>query len=198
MSSQSSPTETEAMAICFEAIKGLEAEEQERILDWLRRKIGLPSPHPITGAGNGPATASVGATAGLSVAMTPQDSDTGPTPKAFMAAKRPASDVERIACLGFFLGEYRGSNAFKTADLTKLNTLAAQPRIGNISQAVKNAMYGPGYITAAGGGKRQLTARGEALVRALPDRTAVKSAIEAYPVRPSRRPPKRKSAKQSA
>src|ERR1700733_12980442 len=44
------------------------------------------------------------------------------TPKAFMAKKRPSSEIERITCLAFYLTKHRNVSAFKTKDLTKLNT----------------------------------------------------------------------------
>jgi hypothetical protein len=61
------------------------------------------------------------------------------TPKEFMAEKQPLKDVERVACLGYFLAHYRDQAHFKTIDLTKLNTEAAQKTMSNPAQAVKNA-----------------------------------------------------------
>jgi hypothetical protein len=71
---------------------------------------------------------------------------------------------------------------FKTADLTKLNREAAQPLIGNPAQAVDNATKISQYLTQAGGGKKQITPRGEAVVDALPDREKVKAALIEIPL----------------
>src|SRR5262249_15613990 len=91
-----------------------------------------------------------------------------PTPKVFMATKRPQSDVQRITCLAYYLTHYRDTPAFKTRDLTALNTEAAQSSFSNSAYAVVNAVNQQ-YLSAAGGGNKQITVRGEALVDALPD-----------------------------
>lgn len=52
-------------------------------------------------------------------------------PKEFMVQKRPRTDIERVACLGFYLTHYRDTPHFKTLDISKLNTEAAQPKFTN-------------------------------------------------------------------
>jgi hypothetical protein len=99
------------------------------------------------------------------------------TPKAFIVEKRPANDVERIGCLAFYLTHYRDMPHFKTIDLSKLNTEAAQPKFANAAVAANNAVL-RGYLVQAGGGLRQLSAIGEQFVRALPDREAAKRIME--------------------
>jgi hypothetical protein len=66
---------------------------------------------------------------------------------------------------------------FKTFDISKLNTEAAQQKFSNAAYAVTNA-YNRGLIVAAGGGKKQLSATGEAFVEALPDREAAKRVLD--------------------
>jgi hypothetical protein len=51
--------------------------------------------------------------------------DTAPAPKEFLLEKQPSTDVERIACLAYYLTHYRETLKFKTLDLAKLNTEAA-------------------------------------------------------------------------
>jgi hypothetical protein len=48
-----------------------------------------------------------------------------PTPKQFLLEKAPQTDVERIACLAYYLTNYRETPHFTTLDLAKLNTEAA-------------------------------------------------------------------------
>lgn len=110
--------------------------------------------------------------------------DVSQTAKVFLAGKRPTSDIERITCLAFYLTHNRGMTSFKTNDLTKLNTDAAQKRFSNPTVAARNAVQQE-YLALAGGGRKQISARGEAVVRALPDRAEVKKALDANP--PSRR-----------
>jgi hypothetical protein len=62
-----------------------------------------------------------------------------PTPKEFMLEKQPSTDVERIACLAYFLTHYRNTPHFKTLDLAKLNTEAAQPKFSNTAYSANNA-----------------------------------------------------------
>ncbi len=99
------------------------------------------------------------------------------TPKAFMAKKRPSSEIERITCLAFYLTKYRNVSAFKTKDLTKLNTEAAQPTFSNPTVFARNA-EAAGYLAKAGGGSKQISDLGELLVNALPNRDRVKSVLE--------------------
>jgi hypothetical protein len=118
------------------------------------------------------------------------------TPKVFMAEKKPASDVERIACLAYYLSRHRQTPAFKTRDLTSLNTEAAQRKLSNAAFAARNAVTQE-YLSLAGGGKKQITVRGEALVEALPDRDRVKEALATVPA-PKRRKLNKIAAKKGA
>jgi hypothetical protein len=110
--------------------------------------------------------------------------DTAMSPKEFMLDKQPLTDVERVACLAYYLTHYRSVPNFKTLDLSKLNTEAAQPKFSNAANSVNNAVK-RGYLVPANKGFRQLSAAGEQFVRALPDRAAAKQAMEA--ARPRRR-----------
>ena len=103
------------------------------------------------------------------------------TAKQFMATKQPKGDVERITCLAFYLTQYKGTSQFKTIDLTHLNTEAAQPKFSNASVAARNAVNMQ-YLALAGGGKKQVSPRGESVVNALPNRSAVKEALENNPL----------------
>lgn len=99
------------------------------------------------------------------------------SPKAFMIQKRPTTDIERIACLAYYLSHQRGVAAFKTEDLTALNREAQQVNLSNPSATARNAVD-IGYLSLAGGGRKQMTVTGEAIVEALPDREQVKKALE--------------------
>ena len=118
----------------------------------------------------------------------------GSNPKQFMATKRPATDMERVTCLAYFLTHERNTAAFKTKELTELNREAAQPKLSNASATARNAVS-DGYLAAAGGGQKQITARGDALVEALPIRDQVKEALEKYPKARRRKPQSKKAGK---
>lgn len=113
------------------------------------------------------------------------------TPKAFMAGKRPTTDMERVTCLAYFLTHYRNVNAFKTKELTDLNIEAAQQKLSNPSATARNAVA-QGFLALAGSGRKQITQRGEAVVISLPDRDKVKAALEDHKVR---KPRKRRARK---
>jgi hypothetical protein len=172
-------SETGAMEACYEALRGLKTDEQERSLEWLRKKLGLVSPTVIAHVPAAPSGVVIPSAA-------PFVGDV-PDPETFMTQKKPRSDIERVTCLAYYLARYRATKAFKTKGLTDLNTEAAQTKIGNATMAAANATKTPGYLTSAGGGKKQITPRGKALVEALPDPDAVTKALASHPARINRR-----------
>jgi hypothetical protein len=114
------------------------------------------------------------------------------TPKQFLAQKKPGSNYERVACLAYYLSNYRDTPHFKTSDINKLNTESAH-HFTNAALFVTHATSSYHYLAAAGGGKKQITPLGEAIVEALPDRAAVSAAIAEN--KPTRKRAKRKKAK---
>jgi hypothetical protein len=99
-----------------------------------------------------------------------------PSPKEFMFQKQPKTDVERITCLAFYLTHFRDMPHFKTLDLGKLNTEAAQIKFSNTAYATDNATKA-GYLAPAARGQKQITAWGEQFVAALPDREAAAQVV---------------------
>jgi hypothetical protein len=112
------------------------------------------------------------------------------SPKEFVLQKAPRTDVERVACLAFYLTHYRNIPLFKTIDISKLNTEAAQSKLSNAAVAVANATQ-MGYLAPATRGTKQISAAGEVFIQALPDRDAAKAAMAR--IKPRRK--SRKSAK---
>jgi hypothetical protein len=106
------------------------------------------------------------------------------SPKEFLASKRPSSDVERVTCLAFYLSHMEKQKSFKTLDISRLNTEAAQPKLSNVAYALSNATRA-GFLAGALKGQRQLTAAGERYVQELPDRQKARDAAAA--VLPKRR-----------
>jgi hypothetical protein len=109
------------------------------------------------------------------------------SPKEFVFQKKPQSDVERVTVLAYYLTHYRDTPYFKTLDISKLNTEAAQAKFSNAAYAVDNAAK-YGYLVPASKGNKQVSAAGEIFVQALPDRDAAKEAMQSAR-------PKRKSKK---
>ena len=109
------------------------------------------------------------------------------SPKEFLLQKKPATDIEKVACLAYYLAHYRDTPTFKTLDLSKLNTEAAQVKLSNPTVAADNATKA-GLLVPATKGNKQISAIGELYVQALPDRLAAKDAIaHARPRRKSRK-----------
>ncbi|WP_191002189.1 hypothetical protein [Cupriavidus pauculus] len=98
-----------------------------------------------------------------------------PSPKSFLIEKRPQTESERVACLAYYFTHYRNEPHFKTLDLSKLNTEAAQIKFSNPARAVDNAAAAM-FLIPAGQGKKQLSAIGELYVQSLPDRAAARQA----------------------
>lgn len=99
--------------------------------------------------------------------------------KDFLKEKAPKTDIERIACLAYYLTYYNNTPFFKTIDLSTLNTEAAQPKFSNAALAVSNAAVA-GLVVQAGSGNKQISAAGEEFVRALPDRDIAKEKLSNY------------------
>ena len=101
-----------------------------------------------------------------------------PAPKDFLAQKQPNTDVERVACLAYYLTRHRGTKQFKAADLNKLNTEAGQRKFANATTSVNNATRAR-HLVAVSRGLKRLSPAGERYVDALPDRVAAKAALDA-------------------
>jgi hypothetical protein len=163
------------LAQVISSLKPLESGERLRLLqtvaaffgDVLQSSLASPSPGRI----------SEHATAAHHRAP-PLSHERVESPKSFVMQKDPRTDVERVAVLGYFLVHHRDTPFFKTVDISRLNTEAAQPKFSNAALAVGNAVK-TGYLAAGGKGQKQVSGAGERFVEALPDRVAAKAAMEA-------------------
>jgi hypothetical protein len=108
------------------------------------------------------------------------------SPKEFLFQKQPKTDLERVGCLAYYLTHYRDTPHFKTVDISKLNTEAAQIKFSNTAYAVANAANA-GLLASAGKGAKQISALGERYVDALPDRNAAKEVMASMRRRRNRR-----------
>jgi len=189
----SATKETRAMDTTFTALVDLQADEQERVLAWLAQRLKIAAPTVGTGGGGAGTGAGAGAGTAVKIAGTP---GTTAHARSFMTHKKPGSQQERVACLAFYLSFHKDMPEFKTRDITKMNSDAGQANLSNAAVFMKNAVAAQ-YLSSAGKGMRQLTPRGEALVNALPDRTAVTEALKDHPLsgRKKKGTGKKKSAK---
>lgn len=185
-------TDLDALTTIIGALKRMSRDEQTRTLEAVSVFLGLGTEThraPIIPASASPPPRF----ARTSSVTTPFSEDRGASPKDFLRDKKPASDVERVACLGFYLTHHRDTPHFKTVDISALNTEAAQPKFSNASMAVDNATKA-GLLVQAVRGAKQLSATGEHYVQLLPDRDAAREMLKSSNVR---RKPRRASIKKS-
>lgn len=171
-----------ALGTVIAALDPLEEHKRLWVLQTAASRFSLTIDPTVSGGGNR-----------LKGADTPPDPGTDKiaggaeiSPQSFIRAKNPTTDVQRIACLAYYLTKHRNTARFKTKQLTDLNTEAKSPNFSNAAVAVNNARKEK-YLTPAGGGEKQLTNVGEDLVDALPDQERVKALR-----RPRRKRPRKK------
>jgi hypothetical protein len=164
-------TELEALLGIDKLLSNLEAEEVNRIFDWISSKYKISSKK----LGNIVSSSDVQSKKQLS------DDLSTISIKEFIALKKPENYYERIACLAYYLEKNKGAENFKTSDITKINQEARLDKLPNPALYVSDATVSYGYLSSIGGGKKALSIRGEALVNALPDRDRVNDALSERP-----------------
>jgi hypothetical protein len=170
----SSENNVQALTTILSALEGLDKETQKRTLQAVITFLDIPlSTNDRGGQKSNDVTTGAIGTSSENRSM---------SPKEFLREKSPVTDIERIACLGFYLTHYRDTPHFKTMDLSNLNTEAAQPKLSNAAFAVVNATNA-GYLVQANKGSKQLSAAGELFVQALPDRDAAKATMASMRVK---------------
>ena len=183
----SSIDEFSSLQTVIKALQPLDVEARSRIIAAVTTFLQVPSTVSIAAKAVSPTEPG-----GPSPARSPNypafSADTDMTPKEFLYQKQARSDVERIAVLAYYLTHFRETPHFKTLDLSKLNTEAAQPKFANAANTANNAVK-QGYLVPSTKGMKQLSAAGERFVEALPDREAAKATMTA--VKPRRRPAKK-------
>lgn len=170
-------------------IKTLSKDDQQRILQAVATFLNISLQGPLTT----PTSSGLPSPTDVSISLgaSPFSEDRSISPKDFIRDKVPQSDVERIACLAYYLTHYRNIPHFKTLDISTLNTEAAQPKLSNASVAVDNATKA-GLLVQAIKGSKQISAAGELYVQYLPDRAAARASIKGMRKKKSRSLPIKK------
>lgn len=186
-----SPIEIEAWQAIIAKLGPLSQDARHRVLESAATFLGI-TVSVLNAAGSTPVTASSSSVPARALFS----EDTSMSPKEFLNEKAPKTDVERIACLAYYLTHYRSTPHFKTLDLSILNTEAAQPKFSNATYSSNNAVK-LGYLVPSSKGQRQISALGERFVQALPDRNAAKEVLLSMRRR-SRSRRKRSSSKEAS
>lgn len=189
----STQSDLDALTTIIGALKKMPREEQARTMQAVSVFLGLNS-EPSRAQPSAGLTTHAPTSAQSNEPTSKFSDDRGASPKEFLRDKKPVSDVERVACLAYYLTHHRDIPHFKTVDISALNTEAAQPKFSNASMAVDNASKA-GLLVQALKGAKQLSASGEHYVQLLPDRDAARDMIKSSNVRrKARRPTQRKVA----
>ncbi len=181
--------DVEALSTILAVLRNLDDESQMRVLSSVEAFLGLASKKNATvqlRSGEAPSPYVQQAAGSFSVDRTMSAKD-------FLREKQPSSDVERVACLAYYLTHFKDTPHFKTVDISSLNIEAAQPKFANASAAVDNARA-RGYLVPSTSGNKQLSAMGEKYVELLPDRDAAKSSMTVRVKRPAKKNRVRKGA----
>ena len=150
------------------ALTKLDGDAQQRVLDWASSKHRIK----LTVDTNG----SESPTQAAEAKMQPVKDI-----KSFLSLKRPASFYERVASLVYYLEKVGAKTEVSTKEITEANSDARLSKLTNPTVFVKHATHTYGYLTPLGKRKFAISARGEAVVEALPDRAKVEEAHERFP-----------------
>lgn len=184
-------SEIDALKGIDEYLEQLTEEERQRVFSFIASKYGLQNSTKATNNNSGGSNNSNNNSQNNNSG---QNNNGDLTIKQFIATKKPDGFYEQIACLAYYLEKHGDLSSFKTKDITKANTDARSSKIPNPSLYVAHTKTTYGFLSPVGGGKLALSARGEALVEALPDRAAVKTALEEHPIK-KKSASKKKAAK---
>lgn len=194
MKAASLDQELESLKTILHALEPLDETQRRFVLKTVAERMGVAAASGfVPGSGqdrNTVVTPTGGGVVAVSVATGSGGVLDGQTAKQFLKLKMPKTDVQRIACLAYYLTHARNQAHFKTEDLTKLNTEAGGTPLSNPSMAVANATKQNKFLGAVGQAKKQITAFGEDVVVALPSEEAVNAVLSNH-----RKPRKKKSKK---
>ena len=167
---------TDSTTVLVTVVGALELLHDEKDRQWVLQsaasKFNVTLQMPDTGGQGGSGGAlGAGVTADVQSAITKKDV------RAFIRIKKQATDVQRVACLGYYLVHTTGQPGFTSKDVATAHTNSGGSKI-NLTRAIDNATRRSKYISARSGREKQLTTLGEDVVNALPDQEGVKT-IEA-------------------
>ena len=137
------PDDLEAVRTIAAALSGFSPEEQERILRWVREKVGLaPNPRTVPEI-RVPQPPLVKPARPPELAETPQAPASGKDLKSFATSKNPRSDVQFAATVAYFYRfeappEQR-KNEIDSAALQDACRLAGRARLPHPSMTLTNA-----------------------------------------------------------
>lgn len=169
MTKKANLSEVDVMREVDLAFGGLQPDAQQRVLDWVISKYELRSKaQPSTPGPPEQQHASAAARKDI---------------KNFMSEKQPENSYQRVACLVYYLEKFGGFSEVASGDIVKANADARLSRMTNPSLFIQHATHTYAYLTSLGKRKFAISARGEAVVEALPDHARVEEVHSRLPIR---------------
>jgi hypothetical protein len=171
---------TGALVAVIAALEHLNDADRHWVLQSAASKFALTVQVAAGGAHGGPAgtnTLTVTPLVGTATSADVQAAITKKDARAFIRSKKPTTDVQRVACLGYYVAQTTGQQGFTSKSISTAHTDSGGSSI-NMPRALDNATRGAKYLSNRGPHEKQLTTLGEDVVNALPDQEAVK-AVEA-------------------
>lgn len=164
--------DVKSLSTIVSILRNLDEETQQRVLASVHTLLGISQ----RGFAQSKDARDIGAHPSLTAIDQPFSTDRTMSPKEFLRDKQPVTDVDRVACLAYYLTHYKQAPHFKTLDISALNVEAAQPKFSSASVAVDNARA-KGLLVPSTKGNKQLSAIGEKYVELLPDREAAMASL---------------------
>jgi hypothetical protein len=186
---------TTALVAVVKALEPLIDADKQWVLNSAASRWTLSVQTQSSGGGRGGNGGSGGGTPGASNSPDASSAISRQDIRAFIRAKKPITDVQRVACLGSYIVQTTGQQGFNKKAIATAHTDSGGSKI-NLHRALDNATRRAKYISTRSGHEKQLTTLGEDVVSALPDQAAVKSVEDAAKAgRGSRKGRKAKKAK---
>jgi hypothetical protein len=178
--------EIEDLVTVLKVFDGLTPDGQRKLINMVATHIGVANVFSV-GTSRGDAISSTRPGPTHASPLGSFSEDRAMSAKEFIIQKQPRTEVERVACLGYYLTHYQDQPHFKSLDLSKINTEAAQPKMLNPARTTDHAVKNGLLVPAPVKGYKQLSAAAEKFIEALPDRDAAKAALASFASRRSKR-----------
>lgn len=153
--------EFKAIQAALQVLEPLDETQRKFAVSMILTRLGMAEASKLGGAGAGGFASHV---------TTPPAAIKEQTVKQFLKQKDPKTDLERFICLAYYLSHAMDTATFTTRDITKLNGEGGGANFSNAAGTANNGVAQSKFLSRAGGGKKRITNRGEAVVEALPDR----------------------------
>ena len=177
--SAAKPDAPSALVSVIKALEPLTDVDRQWVLQAASSRWNLKLPAASGGAA---ANASSEALRSATQTQTPLEGKV----REFIRAKKPTSDVQRVACLIYFLAKTTNKEGFISKEINQAHIDSGGSKI-NLPRALDNATRRSKFISNRGGKEKQLTPLGEDIVDALPDQQKVSDLIKEAGKRGSRK-----------